>query len=155
MIMKMNKLDYTCSIADPERELNMLFEFWGSNPIGLQETKKITTSLTDTTSVACNNPYGSTVTDHEYCRPSTHIQEFISVDVLPSGFVWEVSFSSYDGEYFSLFQAVSKKEIAESLNRYYKLSNITIKCIGLASNYAHYADELNMKVIEGIVCDYE
>ena len=137
----MNKLDYTCSIADPERGHNMLFEFWDF------ETKPIISSLhTHHESMYAPNDLGDY---YDYCRPSTRIQEFISVDVMPSGFVWEVDYieDSPCDRYILWDEKQTKSQIDEMGAAY-------IKCIGLASNYAHYADELNMKVIEGVRCDY-
>ena len=134
----MNKLDYTCSIADPEREHNMLFEFWcyEDDPVIISTISHDDLVLNDTQTI----------------RPSTRIQEFISVNVMPSGFVWEVCMIDDDSGFADIASTHSKKYIEEFLSDIYIQS---IKCIGLASNYAHYADELNMKVIEGVRCDYE
>jgi len=137
-----NKLDYTCSIADPERELNMLFEFWcyEDDPVIISTISHDDLVLNDTQTI----------------RPSTRIQEFISVDVLPSGFVWEVvvhnnPYCTYGCDIVKRLE-ISKDDFAKNVDAEDDI--LSIKCIGLASNYAHYADELNMKVIEGVRCDY-
>lgn len=148
----MNKLDYTCSIADPERELNMLFEFWDVAP-----KYASTTELIDVHEESHKTWYEFYDGTYSNCRPSTRIQEFISVDVLPSGFVWEITHTFYEHSSaetsFDIDTAIDKNKINELVTLGYCIWSI--KCIGLASNYAHYADELNMKVIEGVVCDYE
>ena len=144
----MNKLDYTCSIADTERELNMLFEFWDNN-FDYRCISELSVVYVDDIKAR----YQSLDSSYFNCRPSTRIQEFISVDVLPSGFVWEALYSRAnfpDYVTFDFMRFATKSDLEKSTATLH-----SIKCIGLASNYAHYADELNMKVIEGVRCDYE
>ena len=146
----MNKLDYTCSIADPEREHNMLFEFW--------DDEKSTGILSTIIALCADHKYQyfSGIECFKYCRPSTRIQEFISVDVIPSGFVWEVVWYdlrlSDNAKVYHLKDEQHKAEIKDVIE-FTCMRPAQVKCIGLASNYAHLADELNMKVIEGVRCE--
>jgi len=152
----MNKIDYTCAIADSEREHNMLFEFWGRNIDYSIYSSLLEINTTDIDRYGDNSGYY-----YRNCRPSTRIQEFISVDVMPNGFVWEVHTTTKDDlvddqNLYFIDESRTKSQLQKDISLDGEDAlNITIKCIGLASNYAHYADELSMNVIEGVRCDYE
>jgi len=148
------RLNYSIKTEQPKPALNyecavgseLLFQFWdkGWNPINgvISILAKIDNGF--------RFPFYAATSNFSFCRPSTRIQEFPKdgVGVLPSGFVWEID--CVDGSYAHNFSNINKHQIKNHLQAE---RIIGIKCIGLASNYAHLADELGMEVIEGVGCD--